>query len=618
MMKKLLEYDFPRDLKNMSVKELEYLSQQIREFLVDNVSKTGGHLASNLGVVELTIALHKVFDTPRDKLIWDVGHQSYVHKILTGRGKDFTTLRQFGGMSGFPKVKESPYDVFDTGHSSTSISIGAGIAAARDLAGQSFHVAAIIGDGALTGGLAYEALNNLGDSGSNMIVILNDNGMSIEPNTGGVSKHLVKLRSSQKYANFKKRLKNDVSQIPGIGQAIVNGLAHVRDSIKYSLVEGAMFESMGLKYFGPVDGHSVEELIEILETVKDVEGPVLIHIVTQKGKGYTNAEKDPSKFHGTGPFDPLTGDAIGKSKSKSYSAVFGEKLTEMAKENDKIVAISAAMLEGTGLRSFQRNFPERTFDVGIAEGHAVTFAAGLATQGYKPFFAVYSTFLQRGYDQIVEDVCLQGLPVVFGIDRAGVVGADGETHHGILDISYLNSIPDITVLAPADGCELENMMEYAISLNGPCAIRYPRGSAHDMGLDAPVEGSLVISEGADVEIWSVGTMLETAVKTAENLKNRGIDAGVVNARIVKPLDMDGLKKSSDRTKLIVTLEDNVVAGGFGHEAAAAISDSDAKILNIGWPDAFIEHGSTDQLCKKYGLDADSLTERICGYIEKQT
>lgn len=615
-MKKLIEYNFPQDLKNMSVKEMELLSYQIREFLVDSVSKTGGHLASNLGIVELTIALHKVFDTPEDKLIWDVGHQSYVHKILTGRADEFTTLRQFGGMSGFPKIKESPYDVFDTGHSSTSISVAAGIAMARDLAGEKHHVAAIIGDGSLTGGIAFEALNNVGDSKSNMIVILNDNGMSIQPNTGGVSKHLGKLRSSQKYADFKRNLKNNVSQIPGIGKATVRGLTHVRDSIKYTFMEGALFESFGFKYFGPIDGHSIEDLTDTLEMVKDINGPVLVHVVTQKGKGYINAENNPSKFHGTGPFDPSTGITVEKSKGESYSSVFGKKLIEMADRNDKIVAISAAMLEGTGLGEFQQQFPKRTFDVGIAEGHAVTFAAGMAVKGFRPVVAVYSTFLQRGYDQIMEDVCLQNLPVIFGIDRAGIVGADGETHHGIFDISYLNHMPNMTILAPADKNELEMMMEYAINLDGPCAIRYPRGVAHQLDMTEPVNGSLTLTEGDDVEIWSVGSMLNTALAVSEKLHEIGISAGVVNTRIVKPLDINQLNKSASRTGLIVTLEDNVISGGFGQEVATKLIDEDVKILNLGWPDSFIEHGTNEQLYKKFGLDADSITERICDYIEK--
>ena len=615
-MKKLTEYSFPQDLKDMSIKDAELLSYQIREFLIQSISETGGHLASNLGVVELTVALHKVFNTPKDQLIWDVGHQSYVHKILTGRADNFKTLRQFGGMSGFPKVKESPYDTFDTGHSSTSISIAAGMAAARDLSGDNYHVAAIIGDGSLTGGIAYEALNNVGASHSDVIVILNDNGMSIEPNTGGVSTHLSKLRSSEKYADFKKKLKKNVSQIPGIGQAAVNGLMHIRDTLKYAMIEGAMFESLGFKYFGPIDGHSFEELIETLEAAKAVDGPVLVHVVTQKGRGYKIAENNPSKFHGTGPFDPSTGAALKSSGGISYSSVFGNKLTEMARDNDKIVAISAAMLEGTGLSGFAKAFPKRTFDVGIAEGHAVTFAAGMATKGYRPVVAVYSTFLQRAYDQIIEDVCLQNLPVIFGIDRAGIVGADGETHHGMFDISYLNHIPNMTVLAPADKNELEAMMEYAVTVNGPCAIRYPRGNAPEFELQGDIARSFTISEGADVEIWSAGNMLDTAAKAAEKLNERGISTGVVNARIIKPLDLEALSSSAERTKLIVTLEDNVINGGFGQAAAAALKNKNVDILNLGWPDEFIEHGTSQQLYEKHGLDADSITERICDYLEK--
>lgn len=613
-MKKLMDYTFPADLKDMSTKEAELLSYQIREFLVDNISKTGGHLASNLGVVELTVALHKVFNTPEDQLIWDVGHQSYVHKILTGRADQFNTLRQFGGMSGFPKVKESPYDTFDTGHSSTSISIAAGMAAARDLNGDNYHVAAIIGDGSLTGGIAYEALNNVGASHSDVIVILNDNGMSIEPNTGGVSTHLSKLRSSEKYNDFKRKLKTNVSQIPGIGKAAVSGMMHIRDTIKYAMIEGAMFESLGFKYFGPIDGHDFDELIETLEAAKAVDGPVLVHVVTKKGKGYVNAENNPSKFHGTGPFDPETGNALKPSAGPSYSSVFGNKLAQIAEDNDKVVAISAAMLDGTGLGGFAKKYPDRTFDVGIAEGHAVTFAAGMATKGFRPVVAVYSTFLQRAYDQIIEDVALQNLPVIFGIDRAGIVGADGETHHGIFDLSYLNHIPDMTVLAPADKNELEAMMDYAMTLDGPCAIRYPRGAAPETEFAGKANCSFTVSEGTDVEIWSAGNMLDTAVKTAAMLRVRGINAGVVNARIIKPLDLEALEESASRTKLIVTLEDNVIRGGFGQSVAAELQDT--AVLSLGWPDEFIEHGSSTELYEKFGLDADSITERICNYIEE--
>lgn len=616
-MKKLVEYDFPRELKNMSIPELELLSYEIRDFLISNISKTGGHLASNLGVVELSIALHKVLDTPKDKLVWDVGHQSYIHKILTGRARGFETLRKFGGMSGFPKAKESEYDTFDTGHSSTSISVAAGMAAARDLRGEHYNIAAVIGDGALTGGLAYEALNNAGASRTKIMVILNDNGMSIAPNTGGVSRYLEKLRSSQKYTEFKQKVKKNVSEIPGIGKGVVSGMQHMRDSLKYAVLDGIMFEELGFKYFGPVDGHSIGDLIRTLEMAKEVDEPVFLHVITKKGKGYRSAEETPSKYHGTGPFDPTTGRQHGRGTSPSWSEVFGSKLTRLAGKNPQIVAVSAAMLEGTGLKEFEEQYPKRTFDVGIAEAHAVTFAAGMASGGFRPVVAIYSTFLQRAYDQILEDVCLQNLPVVFAIDRAGVVGADGETHHGIFDLSYLSHMPNMTILAPASGEELEAMLEYALTLQGPCAIRYPRGEADRLALRSPVSGSLVYREGRDLEIWAVGNMVPAGLSVCERLKERGIDAGLVNARFVRPLDEKALRASAERTKLLVTLEDNVVAGGFGENLAAACMDSPVKVLNFGWPDCFIEHGSRGQLFEKYGLDSESITERICEHLEKQ-
>ena len=616
-MKRLLEYNFPQDLKQMTAHQLGLLAYEIRDFLISNISKTGGHLASNLGVVELSIALHKVFETPKDKLVWDVGHQSYVHKILTGRAEGFPSLRKFGGMSGFPKVKESEYDTFDTGHSSTSISAAAGMAAARDLAGEDFHIAAIIGDGALTGGLAYEALNNVGASKAKMMVILNDNGMSIAPNTGGVSKYLGKLRSSQNYTRFKNRVKRNVSHIPVVGKGVVSGMQHVRDSLKYAVLDGIMFEELGFKYFGPVDGHNVTDLIETLEMAKEVDGPVFLHIITKKGKGYRSAEETPSKYHGTGPFDPTTGLQHSSAGAPSYFRVFGDKLLEMAKDDKKIVAISAAMLDGTGLENFKKMYPKRTFDVGIAEAHAVTFAAGLASGGYRPVVAIYSTFLQRAYDQIMEDVCLQNLPVIFAIDRAGIVGADGETHHGIFDLSYLSHIPNMTILAPADKEELEMMMEYARNLEGPCAIRYPRGEAAQLDFHRPISGSLLLAEGEDVEIWAAGNMLTAGFQICENLKAKGIRAGLINPRILKPLDMSGLKACAERTKLIVTLEDNVITGGFGENLAAAVKEYPVKVLNFGWPDCFIEHGSCIQLIQKHQLDPESITERISEYFEKQ-
>ncbi len=616
-MKKLLEYDFPQDLQEMTEDELDLLSYEIRDFLISNIAKTGGHLASNLGVVELSIALHRVFDAPRDKLIWDVGHQSYVHKILTGRADGFDGLRKFGGMSGFPKVEESEYDAFDMGHSSTSISVAAGMAAARDLAGEDFHIVAIIGDGALTGGLAYEALNNVGASKSKILVILNDNGMSIAPNIGSVSKYLDKLRSSRKYLKFKNSVKENLLELPGIGRGLVAGMQHVRDSLKYAILDGVIFEELGFHYSGPVDGHSIGDLIRALETAKGVEDPVFLHVITKKGKGYRSAERTPSKYHGTGPFDPATGVPKSNGNKLSWSAVFGNKLTRMANQDPKIVAIGAAMLEGTGLKGFQKKFPNRTFDVGIAEGHAVTFAAGMASGGYRPVVAIYSTFLQRAYDQIMEDVCLQGLPVVFAVDRAGIVGADGETHHGIFDLSYLSHMPNMTILAPADEEELEQMLETAMKLDGPCAIRYPKGEVTRLGFHKPIDGSLVLAQGADVEIWAVGNMITIGFEVCEALKGKGIRAGLVNARYVRPLDEAKILASAQRTKLIATLEDNVIAGGFGEHLTAALVGSPIEILNFGWPDCFIEHGSCAQLFEKYKLDPASIAERICGRLEKQ-
>lgn len=631
-MKKLLDYRFPQELKNMSIQELDLLAYEIRDFLIDNISKTGGHLASNLGVVELSIALHKVFDTPKDKLVWDVGHQSYVHKILTGRADRFSTLRQFGGMSGFPKVKESPYDTFDVGHSSTSISMAAGLAASRDLAGEDYHVTAIIGDGAMTGGLAYEALNNVGASKTNLMVILNDNGMSISQNTGGVSEHLGRLRGSRGYADFKRKLKKNMSEVPWIGKHAVSGLQHVRDLLKYAILDGVIFEELGFKYFGPIDGHNLEILTETLEMAKNVEGPVFVHIITKKGKGYRNAEELPSKFHGTGPFDPSTGLQHKSGSSRTYSDIFGSSLLKKAAEDEKIVAISAAMVEGTGLSQFKKQYPKRTFDVGIAEGHAVSFASGLAAGGYKPVVCVYSTFLQRAYDQIAEDICLQDLPVIFAVDRAGIVGADGETHHGIFDLSYLTHLPNMTVLTPSDGAELSEMLDYALKLGHPCAIRYPRGEAARLNLDpVPLPQSRTVFpktrqdageaeniQKTDVEIWAAGNMTKTAIEVRQVLEQKNLCAGVVDVRAVKPLDEKTLTASADRAELIITLEDNVIQGGFGQKAAALLSQRPNRVISMGWPDRFIEHGSCEQLLNKYKLDAFSIAERICEYIERQT
>ena len=618
MNKYLESHDFPDDLRKMDYDDLELLTYEIRDFLVEEVSKSGGHLSSNLGVVELSIALHRAFDTPKDKLIWDVGHQTYVHKILTGRAQRFDSLRKFGGMSGFPKMSESKFDIFDTGHSSTSLSLGLGLAVARDLSGEDYNVITVIGDGAMTGGLAFEALNNAGNIDTNMIVVLNDNGMSISPNTGGLSKYLGRLRSSRKYISMKAQIKKNVSRVPLIGEGMVASMQHARDSIKYAVIDGVLFEELGFRYFGPVDGHDIKEMCETFELAKEAEGPVLIHVMTQKGRGYSKAENNPNVFHGIGPFDMETGQPLKKSSIPSYSGVFGNKLIQMAEQNEKIVAVSAAMFEGTGLEKFSREYPKRAFDVGIAEGHAVTFSAGLAKAGMKPFVAVYSTFLQRAYDEIMEDVCLQKLPVVFCIDRAGIVGADGETHHGIFDLSYLKHMPNLTVMAPKDGRELEAMMEFAAEAEGPCAIRYPRGEAENFGTDSVIEAGRaeVIREGKDTEIWAIGAMVKKALDAADILEDKGISAGVVNMRFLKPFDLSLLRGSADRFKLIFTLEDNVVSGGAGEEINNLLSDKDVKVLNIGWPDKFIEHGSCEELYEKYGMDANSIAERIAEKFER--
>lgn len=618
MNKYLESHDFPDDLRKMDYDDLELLTYEIRDFLVEEVSKSGGHLSSNLGVVELSIALHRAFDTPKDKLIWDVGHQTYVHKILTGRAQRFDSLRKFGGMSGFPKMSESKFDIFDTGHSSTSLSLGLGLAVARDLSGEDYNVITVIGDGAMTGGLAFEALNNAGNIDTNMIVVLNDNGMSISPNTGGLSKYLGRLRSSRKYISMKAQIKKNVSRVPLIGEGMVAGMQHARDSIKYAVIDGVLFEELGFRYFGPVDGHDIKEMCETFELAKEAEGPVLIHVMTQKGRGYSKAENNPNVFHGIGPFDMETGQPLKKSSIPSYSGVFGNKLIQMAEQNEKIVAVSAAMFEGMGLEKFSREYPKRAFDVGIAEGHAVTFSAGLAKAGMKPFVAVYSTFLQRAYDEIMEDVCLQKLPVVFCIDRAGIVGADGETHHGIFDLSYLKHMPNLTVMAPKDGRELEAMMEFAAEAEGPCAIRYPRGEAENFGTDSVIEAGRaeVIREGKDTEIWAIGAMVKKALDAADILEDKGISAGVVNMRFLKPFDLSLLRGSADRFKLIFTLEDNVVSGGAGEEINNLLSDKDVKVLNIGWPDKFIEHGSCEELYEKYGMDANSIAERIAEKFER--
>lgn len=605
------DYKLPEDIKSMDENSLELLSTGIRAFLIDTISKTGGHLASNLGVVEISVGLHKIFDFPKDKLIWDVGHQSYIHKILTGRADQFSTLRQNDGMSGFPKRSESEYDVYDTGHSSTSISAAMGLAVARDLNKSDEEVIAVIGDGAMTGGPSFEALNNLGSLGSKVIIVLNDNGMSISEINGGLSEHLSKLRTSSEYQNTKNNIKKAINKIPDLGKPLSKGIAGLKRAVKYAIFSGGViFEELGITYLGPFDGNNMSDVLRGLNQAKNAPGPVLVHFITKKGKGYKQAEQNPDKFHGIGAFDKETGVTLSKSQT-SYSEIFGKKMFELAEKNDKLVALTAAMCTATGLDQMRDKYPKRVFDVGIAEAHACIFAAGLALGGMHPVVAIYSSFLQRAYDEIIEDVCLQKLPVTFAIDRAGIVGADGETHHGIFDLSYLLPLPNMTVLAPCDAHQLEDMLEYATSKDAPFAIRYPRGSAD---MTRHIEDSFelknnVISEGKDVNIIAVGTMLNKAIKASEILKEQGIDAKVCSASVLKPFD-DSIINSSD--KLIVTLEDNLIRGGFGEYIAANYTN---MVVNLGWPNKFIEHGDCEYLYKKYGLDAESIAERIRQELE---
>lgn len=614
-----MKYDLINDdllniCKTASIPELEELCEEIRQFLVEKVSRTGGHLASNLGIVELTVALMRVFDSPRDRIIYDVGHQSYVHKILTGRAAGFDTLRQYKGMSGFPKSRESEHDAYDTGHSSTSVSAAYGMAVARDLAGDDYQVTAVIGDGSFTNGIVYEALNNIGDHQTKMNIILNDNGMSIAHNVGAMHKYLNKVRSSQKYDEAKSSVKSALGNVPIIGNPLSRGIRSSKDKLKYSVLteEAHIIEALGIKYFGPVDGYNIKDMTDIIKAASEYDGPTLIHVITVKGKGYEWSEKYPRKFHGIGPFDTQTGVASG-SGSLSYSKVFGETLTSIASRDDKVVAIAAAMGTATGLLPFYDAHEDRYFDVGIAEEHAVVFAAGMAKSGYKPVVAIYSTFLQRSFDYLIEDIALQNLHVVFAVDRAGLVGADGETHHGIFDLSYLSMIPGMTILAPADGYQLSEMLEFAIDMEGPVAIRYPRGSCDSKHLRLRrFRGSnSVISEGKDVMFLAVGAMLDECIAAAEKLRESGIDAGVINTAVVKPLDSTWADLD---TRLVVTVEDNVISGGFGESFDSAFKDAGFSILNIAIPDKFIEHGDIPSLRRECGIDAESIYERTLRYF----
>ena len=604
------------DIKKIEPEAYDALASEIRSCIIESVTEQGGHLASNLGVVELTMALHLCMDFPNDKLIWDVGHQAYTHKLLTGRKEDFSGLRTFGGMSGFPKHKESPCDAFDTGHSSTSISAALGYARARDLKGEDRTVVAVIGDGSLTGGMAYEALNNVSHLKSNMIIVLNDNKMSISENVGGLSKHLTALRTRESYMDFKMDVEKKLKQIPHVGDSVARSVKKSKDSIRQLFVKGGFFEDFGIKYIGPIDGHDIKEMVRVLNALKRLNEPVVMHVVTQKGRGYVPAEQNPSAFHGVGSFDIATGESLA-SKSLTYTSVFSKTICRLGKAHPDVVTICAAMPDGTGLTAFKKHFPGRFFDVGIAEQHAVTFAAGLAAGGMHPFVAVYSSFLQRAYDQIIHDVCIQNLPVVFCVDRAGLVGADGETHQGIFDLSYLSMIPNMTVCAPKNKYELYDMLYFAYQYHGPIAIRYPRGSAYEgfKNMRPPIEygKSELMFEGEKIALVAVGSMVQTAVQVREKLLDKGINATVVNARFVCPLDTECLDRLSRDHQWIVTMEENVLKGGFGEACGDYLlaKHEDVRLIHVGVPDVYVEHGGVDQLKKTLHMDADSIVERIC-------
>lgn len=608
------------DIKKLSPQEVDILRDEIREFLIDSISVTGGHLASNLGVVELTMALHLSLDLPTDKIVWDVGHQSYTHKILTGRKDGFASLRKFGGMSGFPKTDESDCDCFNTGHSSTSISAGLGLAMARQITGDDYYVVSVIGDGALTGGMAYEALNNASSIESNFIIVLNDNNMSISENVGGVSHYLSGFRTADAYRDLKNNVMNSLNQIPVYGERMVKRIRNTKSSIKQLFIPGMFFEEMGIIYLGPVDGSDIGEMCRIFEEAKRVDGPVLVHVITKKGAGYLPAEKFPARFHGAEPFDIATGLPKNKRTKANYTDVFSTVMVKAGEHNEKLVAITAAMADGTGLRRYRRCYPKRFFDVGIAEGHAVTFAAGLAKAGLIPVFAVYSSFLQRGFDQIIHDVCIQNLHVIFAIDRAGLVGSDGETHQGIFDISYLSQIPNMTVLAPKNKWELSDMMKFAIDFDGPIAIRYPRGLAYD-GLKeyrSPIRfaKSETIFKGTDVAILALGSMVKTAETVCGILKEHGITATLINARFAKPFDGEVIKSLTAYHHTIVTMEENVKSAGFGEHVAEYLEDNgiDLKLINISIPDAYVEHGNVDKLKEMLKIDALSVADRIINEV----
>ncbi len=613
----LEKIEHENDIKRINKNELPILAEEIRSFLIDKISKTGGHLASNLGVVELTMALHLAFDLPEDKIIWDVGHQSYTHKLLTGRKAGFDELRKYGGMSGFPKRHESDCDCFDTGHSSTSISAGLGYAMAREITGEKYKVISVIGDGALTGGMAYEALNNASKLKSNLIIVLNDNKMSISENVGGVSRYLSGLRTAESYRGLKNGITNSLNSIPKYGERIVEKIRKTKNGIKQLVIPGMLFENMGILYLGPVDGHNIPAMVKLFKEASKVEGPVLVHVITEKGKGYLPAERHPARFHGTEAFDVETGLPLVKRVKANYTDIFSTVMRKLGDRDEKVVAITAAMADGTGLKRFRNMFPERFFDVGIAEEHAVTFAAGLAAAGLKPIVAVYSSFLQRAYDQILHDVCIQELHVVFAIDRAGLVGSDGETHQGIFDLSYLSCLPNMTILAPKNKWELSDMIKYAVDFSGPIAVRYPRGEAFDELKEyrAPLEygKAEVLYEESEILLLAVGSMVKTALTVREQLKEKGYSCSLVNARFVKPFDEELLLKLQKNHKLLVTLEENVQSGGFGEHVLEFMNtngDGSMEVLNIAIPDVYVEHGNVELLRKETGIDADGIIGKI--------
>lgn len=612
----------PNDIKTIDPDDYDILAEEIREFLIDKISETGGHLGSNLGAVELTMALHLSLNLPKDKIIWDVGHQSYTHKLLTGRREGFDTLRKYGGMSGFPKRKESDCDCFDTGHSSTSISAGLGMVKSRDLLGEDSYIVSVIGDGSVTGGMAYEALNNASQLDTNFIVVLNDNNMSISENVGGVSKYLNNIRTADGYLNIKEDIYNVIRGVPMVGDSMVDKIRKAKSSVKHLVIPGMFFEDMGITYLGPVDGHNIPALLQVFREAKRVKGAVLVHVLTHKGKGFGPAERHPARFHGTEPFDIETGLPSKLRTKANYTDIFSTVMVKLGERNDRVCAITAAMPDGTGLKRFRNVYPKRFFDVGIAEEHAVTFAAGLAAGGMIPVVAIYSSFLQRAYDQIVHDVCLQKLPVVFCIDRAGIVGSDGETHQGIFDISYLSSVPGMTIMAPKNKWELSDMIKYAVAFGGPIAIRYPRGEAYDelREFRAPIEfgkGEWIYRE-KDIALVALGSMVKTAVTVRENLKFMGYNCSIINARFAKPVDKEIIEEATKDHNLVVTLEENVASGGFGEKVFDVLYDIGfkGKSLKVCIPDEYVEHGNVDILKKEIGIDAGTIIDRILEKIDE--